>query len=240
MEDLLDATISDLKAAFFGQKNSKELLSRVEDIIPIESQKYNVVSVKGNAVRFKATIKKNYLKDEDDITNFVKNYRVKNAETLWISKTKKFQNATGEYNLAKYYRCQHNTRHEGTMCPEDILATKPNIRFEFKNTNCPFSLVAKIGKNTHLEDFNSTIDIEWNHNHPIQSLHSLSFKDIPTAVTNNILEMFNSGLLPGAAYREFLRQLKSECKDDLEFHKRFTDRSQAPRRKDFNDIYTNL
>jgi hypothetical protein len=93
MEDLLDATISDLKAAFFGQKNSKELLSRVEDIIPIESQKYNVVGVKGNDVRFKATIKTNYLKDEDDITNFVKNYRVKNAETLWISKTKKFQNA---------------------------------------------------------------------------------------------------------------------------------------------------
>ena len=52
--------------------------------------------------------------------------------------------------------------------------------------------------------------------------------------------MFNSGLLPGAAYREFLRQLKSECKDDLEFHKRFSDWSQAPRRKDFNDIYTNF
>ena len=52
--------------------------------------------------------------------------------------------------------------------------------------------------------------------------------------------MFNSGLLPGAAYREFLRQLKSECKDDLEFHKRFSDRSQTPRRKDFNDIYTNF
>jgi hypothetical protein len=44
----------------------------------------------------------------------------------------------------------------------------------------PILVVKPIGKNTHSEDFNSTIDIEWNHNHPIQSLHSLSFKDIPT------------------------------------------------------------
>jgi hypothetical protein len=93
MEDLLDATISDLKAAFFGQENRKELLSRVEDIIPIESQKYNVVSVKGNDVRFKATIKTNYLKDEDDITNFVKNYRVKNAETFQKQRNFKIQRA---------------------------------------------------------------------------------------------------------------------------------------------------
>lgn len=34
-----------------------------------------------------------------------------------------------------------------------------------------------------------------------------------------------------------LMQLKSESKDDLEYHKRLSDRSQAPRRKDFNDTY---
>ena len=35
-----------------------------------------------------------------------------------------------------------------------------------------------------------------------------------------------------------MRQLRSESKDDLEYHKRLCDRSQAPRRKDFNHIYT--
>ena len=50
--------------------------------------------------------------------------------------------------------------------------------------------------------------------------------------------MFARGLLPGAAYREMMRQLRSECNDDLDYHRRLSDRSQAPRRKDFNNIYT--
>lgn len=89
-----------------------------------------------------------------------------------------------------------------------------------------------------MQEFGSTIDIEWNHNHSVQSLHSLSFKDIPTSVKNDIKQMFESGLLPGAAHREFLRQLRSECKDELEYHQQLADRSKAPRRKDFNDIYS--
>ena len=41
--------ISDLIASFFGQENTNELLSRVQEIVPIESQKYEeVVSVRGN------------------------------------------------------------------------------------------------------------------------------------------------------------------------------------------------
>ena len=238
MEDILEAAISDLKATFVGQENTKELISRIEEIMPIESQKYEVVNVTGNDVRFKATIKTKSLKDEGDIENFVKNYGIKNGETLRISKTKKLPNTRGEYYLIKYFRCQHYTRYESTKCPGDILATKPNKRF--KNTNCPFSLVVRIGKNAQSADFYSTINIEWNHNHAVEALHSLTFKDIPTPVVDKILDMFDNGLLPAAAYQEFLRQLRSECGDDLEYHKRLSDRSQAPRRKDFNDIYTSF
>ena len=61
---------------------------------------------------------------------------------------------------------------------------------------------------------------------------------MPASVTDSIKQMYISGLLPGAAHREFLQQLRSECKDDLEYHRRLSDRSQAPRRKDFSDIYT--
>ena len=54
---------------------------------------------------------------------------------------------------------------------------------------------------------------------------------------STIIGMFASGLLPGAAHREFLQQLRSECKNDLEYHIRLSDRSEAPRREDFNRIY---
>ena len=89
-----------------------------------------------------------------------------------------------------------------------------------------------------IQEFGSTIDIEWNHNHSVQSPHSLGFKDIPTLVKNDIKQMFESGLLPGAAHREFLCQLRSECKDEPEYHQQLADCSNAPRRKDFNDIYS--
>ena len=65
-------------------------------------------------------------------------------------------------------------RYEGTKCPSEILLSNPSKRF--KNTNCPFSLVIRLGKK-NTQEFGSTIDIEWNHNHSIQLLHSLSFKD---------------------------------------------------------------
>ena len=37
---------------------------------------------------------------------------------------------------------------------------------------------------------------------------------------SDVKQMFESGLLPGAAHRDSLRQLRSECKDELEYHQR--------------------
>lgn len=73
-------------------------------------------------------------------------------------------------------------------------------------------MIVRIGKATDGEELCSAIDIECNHNHSVQSL---SFKDIPPLLTSRIKEIYANGLLPGAAYRELLRQLRRECKDDL-------------------------
>ena len=89
-------------------------------------------------------------------------------------------------------------------------------------------MVVRIGKACDGEELCSVIDIEWNHNHYVQSLHSLSFKDIPPLVTNQIKQICMLMVLPGAAYRELLQQLRSECKDDLEYHERLSDCSVAP------------
>lgn len=70
------------------------------------------------------------------------------------------------------------------------------------------------------------------------SLYSLSFKDIPELIVEKIKDFFAWGLSPAAAYRELLRQFTSESKDELDYHKKLTDRSQAPMLKDFRDIYT--
>ena len=40
------------------------------------------------------------------------------------------------------------------------------------------------------------------------------------------------------AYKEFLRELRSSCKDDSEYQLRRADRSIAPRRTDYNVLFT--
>ena len=39
------------------------------------------------------------------------------------------------------------------------------------------------------------------------------------------------------AYYEFLRRLRQECEDELQFHMRKSNRSLCPRRRDFNVLY---
>ena len=119
------------------------------------------------------------------------------------------------------------------MSLNTVLQEKPSKRI--KNTNCSFSLAIKLLKAAI--QYNSEIEIEWNHNHPVQALHSLSFKDIAESTLERINSMFKNGLLPGAVHKELMRQLRSECKTDLEYHLKLADRSIIPRRMDFNTIY---
>jgi ribosomal protein S17 len=168
MEDLLRNAVEELKTSFSGPENTQELLTRVKNIVPFKENGFKTINVQGGPGQFKATIKTTF-RDEKDIEMFVRNYEIKNNETLRISKSRK-ASGKGEYTLVKYFRCHHHTRYEGTKCPAQVLASKPSKRF--KNTHCPFLLVVRLGK-TQDTDFNSTVDIEWNHNHSVDSLHSL-------------------------------------------------------------------
>jgi hypothetical protein len=93
--------------------------------------------VQGNTGRFKATINTNFHNEEDiAMLTFIQNYGIKSKETLRVTKPRKAC-GNAEYTLIKYFRCHHNTRHEATMCPAQVLASQPSKRF--KNTNCQLS-----------------------------------------------------------------------------------------------------
>jgi hypothetical protein len=49
---------------------------------------------------------------------------------------------------------------------------------------------------------------------------------------------FNETL--GAPHREFMRKLRSECANDLEYHLKLADPSKVPGRSDFNSIYVSF
>ncbi len=122
------------------------------------------------------------------------------------------------------------------MNADQVLSCAANKRFE--NTNCPYSVVAS--QTAENEEMQFILEIQLYHNHSGESLNSLSFEDIPGEISESITDMYRRGLLPGAAHRQFMLQLKSECCDAMEYHKRLSDRAQVSRRKDFNEIYTNL
>ena len=96
-------------------------------------------------------------------------------------------------------------------------------------------MVIKLSKNPSL--CHKLINLEWNHNQAVTSFQSISFRDIPKEVIDQIQTHFKAGMLPGSAHQEFMRQLKSECKSDLEYHKKLADRALVPRRNDFNNLY---
>ena len=130
--------------------------------------------------------------------------------------------------------CHHKTRYQPTMNPKQLLKGKPSKRL--KNTDCPFSMVFKVKR--EIDDFPCVVELEWNHNHPVQALQALSFKDIPAHVVDRIRDMYGHGYTPGLAYKELIKGVRIECHDEVDFHWKLADRSKVPRRRDFNQLYT--
>ena len=77
-----------------------------------------------------------------------------------------------------------------------------------------------------------------NHNHPTQALQVLTFRDINPAVSDEIRTMYKMDYTPTRAYREFLKKLEKTSISDEHCQNLLADRSQAPRKRDFNNLYT--
>ena len=61
-----------------------------------------------------------------------------------------------------------------------------------KNTESPFYMTVKIKKNC--SENPCDVEIDWNHNHPVQSLQALSFKDMSMETAEKCKDYFKQGL----------------------------------------------
>ena len=191
------------------------------------------MQVNGSVRKLKASFECN-LKNETEVKSFVSSYMQLSNETLRQNSSPHHLSEKNAYSEAFYYRCHHKTRCQSTMNPVELLKEKPSKRI--KNTNCPFSLILKLKKTEG--PFPCVVELEWDHNHPILALQSLSFKDIPENVSAEINHMYENGYTPGLACKEFIKSVKKSCQNDLEFHLRLADRSAVPKRIDFNNLFT--
>ena len=232
LQSLVASSVKEVKEEFFGPVNTTELVTYLKDILPLNPSEYKLIHIQGNASRFKANLVTVH-KDEKEISNFVERYCLTTNETLRKVSPRHLSDKN-MYSVAYYYRCQHKTRYQATMNPKEVIAAKPSKRL--KNTDCPYSLTVKLRKVS--DEYPCEMDLEWNHNHPVDALQSLSFKDVAKNVTQKIKQMFENGYTPALAYNEFIKGIKQECSDSLEFHLKLADRSKVPSRRDFNNLFT--
>ena len=215
-----------------GLSDMQELKACLFDLLPLQQDNIRSLTVQGTLSKFKTTF---YCAlPEDNLEKFISSYNKKTNETLKHAISKSLMSKSG-YEINKTFCCHHNTRYHGTKDTAKVLEEKPAKRF--KNTSCPFKMEIKKLKSNH-DGFPFLVTLHWNHNHPVNSLQAWNFKDIPANVIEEVHCLYEKGLTPALAYREYMTNLKECCKDDLDFHLRKGNRSKCPRRGDFYNIYT--
>ena len=170
---------------------------------------------------------------EEEVKSFVDVYMKETNETIKL-KYKQKEKPKSIYNIKSTYRCHHDTRYERTREIDTVLDKNPFKRL--RNTNCPFQMKFKVLKFSN-DKFVCNVNIEHCHNHAVNSLEALSFKQLSTSTRMEIEGLFTYGFTPSQAYHEFLRNLQSSSEDELHFHIQKADRSKCPRRRDFNSLY---
>ena len=191
--------------------NTEELKACVLTCCLFNKEDIKSLTVQGTLTKFKSTF--DCALPEDNLDKFIEAYNNKTNETLKVTVSKKLTAKSG-YELNKTFQCHHNTRYSKTEDSARVLSEKPAKRF--KDTCCPFKMMVKKVKTETSHPF--SIILEWNHNHPVNSLQAWNFKDIPPSVVNKIYSFYERGLTPALEYREYMSGLRNACKDDLEFH----------------------
>ena len=224
-----------LRGRFINVFNTDELISRLSDLLPLKEQTYKIVSVQGSVKRFRGVVECSL--QEDDVTAFIENYGKITNETLRKKTPHIYQGKGNKYCKYIYFRCQHRTYSQKTMNAKAVIKEKPSARF--RNTDCPFSLCIKFVRHDRADnDYSALIEIDWEHNHSVDSLQALSFKDIPPDVSERVYGLFDKGYTPGLAYKQLYQVLKAASTSEKELHITISDRSKFPRRNDFNYLYT--
>ena len=229
------ASVSDLveslRSEYGTACNTEELFAVVKEHIPIKA---NVIEVRGTPSKYKTTIQC-FLQSDEDVESFIKSYNSETKETL-RKLSPRVPGKTSPFKKIYYFRCQHRTHTQTTM---DVAEAKQKkIGKRIQNTNCPFHMSISLKKSVTGNEPTAIINMEYNHNHEVASLQALTFRDIAEETSNRIVQLFERGLTPGLAYREMLQELKQKFPNDLELHRNLADRSIMPRRKDFNNLYT--
>ena len=148
--------------------------------------------------------------------------------------------------------CQHKqkiltTRQKGLKA---VIKNKPSpLMGELRNkkTNCPSTLILKLEEPTRKELYSDKKDIltshkaklqlKFNHNHPINSAHALSFRPVNEKTKEKYYKLFQSGHSAASARHYYENTLMDTC-DEEELQGTMCDRSINPILQDVSRLYS--
>ena len=227
LKDLISSAIKEVESKSKSFESTEITKESFLASLPDDSF-YYLKAISGNGEKFKV----HFLTEDitkENLEQWISEYEVINSISVKL-KTKKAP--TSGYVMQNYYRCQHNTRNwSPSKDPQQKLYLNPSARV--KNTNCPFQMIVKIDS-----EGCCSVDIEWEHNHSLETLEASNFRDLSPECTERVLKLFESGHTPATARQQYLKELKESCQDELEFHRKKANRAVMPRKRDFSYLYT--
>ena len=129
----VNRALQSVRHRFDGQVNTHDLIARVGDLLPLDTENYKVLHVKGTPARFKADINIKI----NSVDSFLESYCSFTGETL-RPKTVEKQGPNSEFDIIYPYRCQHKTFHQNSMNAAERMRQRPSKRLQ--NTDCQFRL----------------------------------------------------------------------------------------------------
>lgn len=196
--------------------------------------KGNFLGAPAECFRAKFYIK---LETEEAACNWIADFQQKTQTTYRILKGSKTAGSLIHFKTLRH--CQHYRKY----FPPGQVPKKGEMSLRQKKTDCPSRLTLRVYCNRPrnlqklpVSDHLCEVEITYNHNHPVNSAHSLSFRDISEETKTKFYQYFACGHSAASArhQHEFHLQLSA---DAAVVEKLLADRATNPNVQDVSRLF---
>ena len=182
-----------------------------------------------------------------DVQTWIQQLEEKTTTTYRVTKGTSYR-MTGKKVVYKTIRhCQHKQKKptkKMTQSARDIKFGAPKEGCERstrdKKTGCPSTLSATVlarGSTLKYPQYPCFVKLSFNHNHPLDSGHALSFRPVSVATKDAYMHLFENGNSAYSARHEYVRYLQLEHDGKTDIQRLLADRSTNPNVQDVQRLF---
>jgi len=177
------------------------------------------------------------LETEEEACQWLIEFQQKSQTTYRILKGSKTRGSLLDFKTVRH--CQHYRKY----FPADKVPKVGETSVRQKKTDCPSRLIIrvyckrpKVLRMLPVPDYMCEVEITYNHNHPIHSAHSLSFRDVSEETKAKFYKYFECGHSAASARHEHELHLQLSADSTLA-EKLIADRATNPNVQDVSRLF---